>query len=242
MKYKAVIFDLFGTLVASFGGLQYTDTRSSTQVSNINNPLYSDILIRAASVLSVPADDFLKIWSTTAYEGNMGVFPGIEANIVHICRELGVPPDNAGQAARIRRDFTKHFIINPRPDAEEVISRLKNMGYKTGLVSNCNPDTPMTWTESPIAPLIDVAIFSSSVGLMKPDARIYRMAAERLVVNSDDCLYIADGVSNELVGAAETSMHPVQIFVPDDASHDPNREKWNGHVISSLTEVLSLVE
>lgn len=225
MKYKAVIFDLYGTLVSNVGGT-----------------LYDDVLTQTASLLSVPASAFLKMWKETSFTRNTGAFDSIEANIVHICRELGVVPKNIQVVVQIRQDYIRNFITNPRPDASEVISRLKSLGYKTGLISNCSPDTPPVWQETPIAQLIDVAIFSSSVGLMKPDPRIYQIAAEQLEVNPSECLYIADGVSNELAGAAEVGMHPVQIKVFGDESHYMGQEKWNGPVISSLTEVLSLVE
>ncbi len=225
MKYRAIIFDLYGTLVSNVGGTQY-----------------NDILTQTASLLSVPASAFLKMWKETTFARNTGAFDSIEANIVHICRELGVIPKNIQAVVQIRQDYIRDFITNPRPDTAEVISRLKSLGYKIGLISNCSPDTPPVWQETPIAPLIDVAIFSSSVGLMKPDPCIYQMVVKQLEVNPGDCLYIADGVSNELAGAAEVGMHPVQIKVFGDESHYMGQEEWNRPAISSLTEVLSLVE
>ena len=72
MKYKAVIFDLFGTLVEDIVGSSYTD-----------------LVVRIASVLSVPADDFRQMWSDMVYARHTGGFQSVEANIVDICQELG---------------------------------------------------------------------------------------------------------------------------------------------------------
>ena len=98
----------------------------------------------------------------------------------------------------------------------------------------------------PFAQMIDVALFSSLVGMQKPDPRIYRLIAKQLALKTEGCLYIGDGDEHELTGAAQAGMHPVLICDPceDDADvHRVNSEakQWNGPVISSLTEVLKLV-
>ena len=234
MEYRAVIFDLFGTLVCDLVGPKYTDT-----------------LTRMATVLSIPADDFLKKWSDTSYERNTGTFPTVEANLVHICEELGVQPkgNEVNLAARIRQDYAKLVMNRSRSGAKEVLSRLKQMGCKVGLISNCTPDAPAVWPKIPLASLIDVAVFSSSVHLMKPNCRIYKLTVERLGVESKGCLYVANGQNSELHGAREVGMYPALItsgmdeeFVymrPED--EEISLAEQEGTVISSLEEVLNIV-
>jgi len=225
MKYQAVIFDLFGTLVG-----------------NLYGPQYNDILRRIALILSVPSKDFLRMWSATTYARNTGAFRSVEVNIIHICQELGSQPKgDVKSAAQIRQDYARHIMMKPRPDAVSVISQLKSLGYKAGLISNCTTDAPAIWPDTPFAHLFDVAVFSCSAGLMKPDPRIYQIAVEQLAVEPNECLYIADGIDQELAGAAQVGMHPVQIYVTGEDSIDSHREEWDGPVISSLTEVLALV-
>ena len=65
VKYKAIIFDLFGTLV-----------------EDVIGPPYTDLVMRIASVLSMPADDFRQMWSDTVYARHTGAFRSTEANIV----------------------------------------------------------------------------------------------------------------------------------------------------------------
>lgn len=77
---------------------------------------------------------------------------------------------------------------------------------------------------------------------MKPEPRIFQIAIERLAVEPGDCLYIADGIGQELTSASQIGMQAVLIRVSGEDSYDPYREDWNGPVISSLTEVLDLVE
>ena len=66
VKYKAIIFDLFGTLVEDVIGPPYTDL-----VERIASVL---------SVLSVRADDFNQMWSDTVYARHTGGFWSTEAN------------------------------------------------------------------------------------------------------------------------------------------------------------------
>lgn len=198
-----------------------------------------------ASALSVPSDDFERLWLDTSYKRATGVFQNKEANIEYICGILGIAVEHAQikLAAQISTECTKS-LMNPQPYAIEVISHLKLEGYKTALISNCSPEVPSIWKDTAFAPLFDVAVFSCSVGLMKPDLRIYQIATEKLAVEPQSCLYIGDGTNQELTGAAQIGMHPVLIRAFDKASDNPYRtnvEEWDGPVISSLREVLTLV-
>ena len=231
MKYEAVIFDLFGTVTDSYSYKEY-----------------QSVLGQMASILSVPVNDYMRLWSATAYKRSIGAINDINANIEYICRELGVPTTDAKVrfAAQIRFDFIAK-TIRPRQDAIDVLSYLQSQGLKTGLISNCSPETPLIWKDTPFAPLFDVAVFSSSVGMKKPDPRIYQIAIDQLATEPGNCLYIGNGDNQELSGAAQVGMHPVLIRVPKKDSTDAqwedstDAEQWDGPVISSLSEVLDLV-
>ena len=76
---------------------------------------------------------------------------------------------------------------------------------------------------------------------MKPDPGIYELACERLGVQPGNCLYIGDGSSRELTGASTVGMDAVLIRVPNDTENG-DREDWQGTRISSVEEVLNLVD
>ena len=143
--------------------------------------------------------------------------------------------------------MNKQEVTSPREGAVEVLTYLKSNGYKTGLISDCSDAVAKVWQNMPFAPFIDVAVFSCLVGFTKPDSRIYQVVTEQLKVEPQSCLYIGDGGSQELTGAAQVGMHPVLIRVPDEDITDmyrldAERESWNDPVISSLREVLDLLE
>ncbi len=231
MKYQAVIFDLFGTLVDIFSRREYEST-----------------LTEMVSILKVPYDDFYKIWMQTAKKRTTGVFKTIEENLEYICRELKIPTteEQIKEATRVRYKYLTR-ALTPRQDAIKVISSLKSSGYKIGLISNCSIEPPLIWPTTPFAPFFNVALFSSVVGILKPDRRIFQMAAEQLMVKPSKCVYIGDGGDNELAAAANAGMTPVLIRAAHEDSTDalrPNDEITNftGIKISSLKEVLNLVK
>lgn len=231
MKYEAVIFDLFGTLIDKF-------------------PLreHENALRQMASVLSAPPDDFIQLWFDTLDERGLGVFQTIEENVEYICQKLDVSSEDAEveAAARINLEYAVR-VIKPRPDAVATLSDLKGHGYKTGLITNCGAAIPKMLDKMPLAALLDVSVFSALIGMQKPDPRIYMLAVERLDVKPEDCLYIGDGDCRELSGAANVGMRPVLIRDPDEDSTnvyrvDDEADSWDGPVISSLSEISTLLE
>jgi putative hydrolase of the HAD superfamily len=229
VKYQAVIFDLFGTLIKNF-----------------RRPGYENVLAEMASILSVPREDFLNQWFDSFRERITGIFPTPEANIKHICQTLKiqVSEGQVKEAARMRLDYTK-ASMKPRPGALEVLAYLRGEDYKIGLISDCSGEIPMVWDNTPFAPFFDVTVFSCVAGIKKPDPRIYYLATDQLEVEPDDCLYIGDGSSHELTGALHVGMHPVLIRDPDepvDAHLVEREEQWDGAVIISLKEVLNLIK
>jgi putative hydrolase of the HAD superfamily len=230
VKYKAVIFDLFGTLVENFSAREY-----------------ADLLARLAETLGVPADSFSQMWRATSDERFRGVMQTTEAYLRFVCERLGarVSDEQFRRATEIRIAFTSRYMAVPRPDALPALTTLKSRGYKLGLISDCSNEPPLIWPTSPFAPLFDATIFSCRVGLKKPEPQIYHMATEQLGVKPEECLYVGDGDSHELSGAAQVGMTSVLIRVPGDAHGDAlhlDAEDWTGPTITSLSEVLGIVE
>ncbi len=229
MKYKAVIFDLFGTLVDNFSMREHDAVKR-----------------QMAAALSAPPEDFARLWGETFNKRATGAFRSTKDNIEYICQRLGVRPKGEciKLAVKIRVDFTRHSL-KPRDDAPETLTQLIQEGYRIGLISDCSSEVPLLWADTPFAPLIHAALFSCVVRLMKPDPRIYRLACEQLGVKPQECLYVGDGSSHELTGASRLGMHAVLIRVPYEDTYDAHRidaEEWNGPTIVSVREVLGLLD
>jgi len=227
VKYKAVIFDLFGTLV-----------------DNLSHDEYCSVLLDMADILEAPADDFTDLWINTFNQRMVGALHSPDGNIEYACGKLGVPLNDHAtkQASRIRFDY-EVASVKPRAGAIETLSLLRSMGYKTGLITNCSTELPAMWANTEFAPLFDAAVFSCTEKVMKPDQRIYELALERLAIDPHDCLYVGDGSNDELSGAAEIGMDTVMIRVPyeEQNMYQIDEKDWDGIKISSLGEVLDLL-
>jgi putative hydrolase of the HAD superfamily len=226
MKFKAVIFDLFGTLVDDFA-------------TSVGRQTYSEL----AEALEIPYEQFMPLWRETSQMRTGGAFQTVEASIEHVCEIMGVrvAPEQMKKAVEIRLQQTRR-ALEPRPDAVPTLAHLKKEAYKIGLLSNCSVEIPILWPETAFTDLIDSTIFSSRERLKKPDPRIYHLACERLGVKPEQCVYIADGENYELTAAAKVGLHPVLIRNPlRDNGSELLREarEWDGDVISSLSEILS---
>ena len=227
MKFKAIIFDLFGTLVDDFG----------SSVGQMHHEM--------AAALAVPYEQFMQLWGQTAKMRIIGAFETVEASIKYVCDTMKVSPpaEQLEKAVEIRMKYIRQ-ALRPRPDAISTVSELKNKGYKIGLLSNCSIEIPILWQATAFADLFDTTIFSSRERLKKPDARIYNLACARLDVMPASCLYIADGEDHELKAAASVGLHPVLIRTSSQKNrselHQEARD-WQGPSIDSLKEVLQLI-
>jgi len=107
----------------------------------------------------------------------------------------------------------------------------------------CAPDTPSMWRTSPLGGAVDVEVFSSEVGLRKPDAEIYLLACERLGVGPGECLYVGDGSYRELSGATAVGMRAVLIRDLDEQAEVLrfDADDWDGPAIADLREVPGLL-
>mgnify|MGYP001093111808 CR=1 FL=1 len=132
--------------------------------------------------------------------------------------------------------------LAPRADAVPTLARLKALGCGTGLASDCSPDVPRLFGETPLAPYIDAPFFSCTAGVRKPDPRIYRMVCDALRVPPARCLFVGDGDSRELTGAVNAGLAAVLIRVPGDRGLRRFEDTWSGPRISALAEVPPLLE
>jgi putative hydrolase of the HAD superfamily len=228
-KYKAVVFDLCGTLVSTF-----------------SSSAHDLVLNKMAKILGIENEAFAMLFDyDMRYDREVGKYSSVGENIKSACNILGVNPsiDDVEKAARCRLEFTEQSLL-PRNDAIQTINHIKSKGYAIGLISDCSPEVPIIWPKTPFAKLVHIPVFSCEVGIKKPDPRIYQLLCERLEVEPKECLYVGDGDSSELEGALEVGMDPVLIRVQSEGDHDrdrPSADLWNGKKVSGLSDVLQYV-
>ena len=228
MKYAAVIFDLFGTLVKSFMRQEYDQVNA-----------------QMAKAVNVPYSEFWRLVGETFHDWSLGRYGSVEDNLQDICRRFGVKADSAqiGQAARCRYEFMANALV-PEPGVLEALSLVKNRGLLLGLISDCGPDVPLLWGQSPLAQLFDTPVFSCEERVKKPNVAIYQIACHRLQVQPQQCVYVGDGSSEELTAAAASGMLPVLKRADLSDVYDKHRPEvanWRGRVIEGIGELMDVL-
>jgi putative hydrolase of the HAD superfamily len=223
--YQAVVFDFFGTL-----------TRSIRR-----GPQHADI----ARALGCDPDAVLSVLNRTFQVRARGHLGSAEATLRWVTEQAGGSPQTAQlQAAVPARVDALKADTTLRADAESVLREIRRRGLRTALISDCTHELPAFLPGMPIASLLDVSVFSVEVGRCKPDPLIYLEACWRMRISPEDCLYVGDGGSRELTGAAAVGMTPVRLAAPDLVDHlvfDAD-DHFTGPSVPSLTAVLDLLD
>ena len=218
MPIRAVVFDLFGTLI--------DDSPPAD---------YGEFLHETAQVLGADPDRFREVW--TAYDLQRYTSP-IDSCFEAMCGELGVT--DYSQAMTMRLERLRGLLV-PRADAVATLTELRRRGFGLGMISNASSEMSALWVESELEPCFDAVLFSADERMMKPDRRLYLRMAELLGVEPEECVFVGDGAYRELQGAAAAGMNPVLIRAPNDEWEHEGTIGWDGPRISSLSEVLALV-
>lgn len=191
---KAVIFDLFETLVSEQNSNKYTT-------------------VQCAEDLEIDPSFFREIWEAHHKPMNIGALT--YEQVLHIiCKASNVQltPDKLNYCV-CRRTKTKSEcfdILNT--EITKMLSELKHHEVKLALCSNCSSDEVYALKSSSIYEYFDTSILSYEVGLEKPDKCIYKLCSDNLNVRPEECLYVGDGGSNELYGAENVGMKPVRAM------------------------------
>jgi putative hydrolase of the HAD superfamily len=177
--------------------------------------------------------DLDRVWSETYEDRQVG-------RLDAYFRSLGLEGEALETCLQLRSDFTRTALV-PRDGAVETLDELKRRGLKRGLISVCSSDVEDAWNETELALYVDDVVLSCTVGLRKPDPRIYELACERLEVEPDECLFVGDGANDELAGARRVGMRAVCVLPPGrEEPLWPEARGWEP-TITSLRDVLTLV-
>jgi putative hydrolase of the HAD superfamily len=213
--YAAVVFDLWGTLVP------------------FRAALLDQAMARIASGFGADPDEFVLAWRAGYDQRMVG---DLDASLRSACHAVGVIADDTAirRAIQVRRAVQADMFV-PRPEAAPTLQRLRSLGYRIGLISNCTSEVPQLWRDGPLSPLVDAAVFSCAEGVKKPDPAIYALAAARLGTQTRSCVFVGDGGDSELAGASAAGMRAILLRAGDT---DPTRV-WAGPAISLLSDVFA---
>ncbi|MDH6135594.1 putative hydrolase of the HAD superfamily [Kitasatospora sp. MAA4] len=123
---------------------------------------------------------------------------------------------SCGSADRAGAAVAAWSAMQPRVD-QEVVDLLTRARRTTtlALLSNATTRLEQDLDRQGLAALADVVVNTARAGVAKPDPRIYRIAAERVGVAVERCLFVDDSLDNVLA-AREVGMGAVHFRGVED--------------------------
>lgn len=186
----AVIFDWGGVLMRTTDAQPRLtwDARLGLEPGSVNHLVFDSAEWRRAQLGQIGDDEF---WANVGARLNLSD------------REL----------AELRRDFW----AGDQLDAELVsIIRGLRPRFKIGLLSNFSTGLRTCLMDYGVLDAFDAVVISAEVQLLKPDPRVYQLAAQRLGVQPGECMFVDDFAEN-IAGAQAAGMQALHFSPVDSA-------------------------
>jgi epoxide hydrolase-like predicted phosphatase len=188
---KGVIFDVGGVLVRTHdqSGRRKWEAHLGMKPGSLAQLVFNSELGRRAQLGQASSQD---VWA------RVGTYLGL----------------NRDELASLKHDFwagdqVDHHLCN-------YIRRLRTR-YHTGMLSNSWARDSRAMAEKfGFADCFDVFVSSAEVGVMKPDARIYHIAMQRLGVSPSESVFVDDFTEN-IEAARRLGMYVVHFASPTQA-------------------------
>ena len=141
------------------------------------------------------------------------------------------------------------------PDAVNTIKTLAERGYKLSIVSNTTSsvEAPAMLAENGLTDYFSPVILSCVVGSRKPHPSMFLQAARGMGVLPENCAYVGDNLSRDLIGAMQAGFGSVIIInmagyqadeydPDDDLQAETITETKPQHRIGRLSELLDIFQ
>ena len=208
---RAVIFDLDDTLHDDTATYHGAAERVAADVATEHG-------VGADALFAAYVRQAERFWGTLDASTLGTPLVDLRATMWHAAlRESGI--DDAGLAARCGAAYNayRRDLLELWPGSLELLQSLRDAGLKLALITNGFSETH----REKIAILkleaaFDEIFIADEVGMVKPDPRLFRLAAERLGVAPEACAMVGDRFDRDVRGGASVGMFTVWLNVRDE--------------------------
>jgi putative hydrolase of the HAD superfamily len=131
-------------------------------------------------------------------------------------------------------------VYAPVPGAVLIVEKLSKK-CQIGVVSNAMPDVQYKKLETlKLRNMLSCIVLSEEIGIRKPELGIFLHAAQLLGRQPDECLFVGDSYTNDIVGAKKAGMRTCW-FNPAKSSL-PDNEIRTDYVVTDLSEIPALLK
>jgi len=124
-----------------------------------------------------------------------------------------------------------------KPETIDVLKALKGK-YKLAILSNGQSKSQHDKiSHCDMDDYFEEIVVSGDIGINKPKKEIFEIMAEKLGVKCEECVFVGDVFSSDIIGAIKANMVPVWIV------GDPERpSSYKGIRIANISELVKIVE
>jgi len=221
-KFKAVLFDLGGTLIESL------------------NPAEVHRKILEFHGVKVSSNDIAKAISANQERhdpremAKLGKTYWVKWNL-KILEQLGIEENREFLAEKIDELWFEYDNVKAYPDVIETIRKLKARGIRLGIVTNwLGGEFTQILRKLNLTDYFDVIVGADARRKAKPDKEIFLYAISKLRVRPEEAIFVGDSAKYDCEGARKAGLKPLLI--------DRNgRSATKFETITSLTELLKYV-
>lgn len=143
-----------------------------------------------------------------------------------------------GDPALRERLLALYWELQSYPEVPDMLHQLKEAGMATAILSNGSPDMLQGAVASAgIADVLDDSLSVESVGVFKPDARVYDLVCKRFGCDKSEVLFVS---SNGWDAGCATGYGFTTAWV-NRAGEPVDRLPWRpAHILSDLTGIPEL--
>jgi putative hydrolase of the HAD superfamily len=132
--------------------------------------------------------------------------------LVRFCEHLGAAPPSRFAAAELFHRLGSGDSWEVYPEVPGVLDALRERGLHLGVISNWDTRLPEILRQLDLARRFDAIVYSSAVGVEKPDCRIFRRALRELGVEARAALHVGDSRLEDLEGATAAGMRALLLL------------------------------
>lgn len=183
---KAICFDFDGTL-AHFTGDFFADLRKGATELGIPKSLHDEFMQTYLTF------DRFCATSPKAIQSTLSLF------------QLEPPENFEDYCQRATQRYVSQIEL--LPGAKEVLEHLHNKNIPLALITNGTQDIQAAAIQQVnIGHYFKTIVISGKHGIRKPEARIFKIACERLEVVPEHCLMVGDKLDADVEGAKKSGM------------------------------------
>lgn len=218
MKFKAVLFDLGGTLIKTADVPEIF--RKILRVYGVEADLDQIFAAHKANE---------KEFNVETGQAELGMVFWHNWNLA-IIKSLGVKRDAPLLARKISEVWWDYAELQFYPDVAGTLAQLMAKQVKTGIVTNgLREDCEQVLKRLGATSFFDVIVGVDSCNKAKPDSKIFLCAVEKLQLEPAEVLFVGDKVERDYEGAKRAGLKPLLI----------NRE---GETLENVDSIQNLVE